>query len=259
MIRAACAALAIALGASAAVAAPCRQALVLGLDVSGSVDAQEYRLQLDGLAAALRHPDVVRALLSMPSAPVRLAVFEWSSTDYQRRLVDWTELAGAGDIAAVAQRLAGTARAAAPPGTALGTAMRHGADLLAQAPDCWKRTLDVSSDGRRNVGPQPRDVRAALAGRGLTVNALVIGADAPRGGGARQAEIGALSAYFRAWVITGPGAFVETALGFETYEAAMVRKLLRELQAPSLAGLLPAGRAGQVPESHAPPRRHAID
>ena len=32
--------------------AQCRQALLLALDVSGSVDAREYRLQLDGLAAS---------------------------------------------------------------------------------------------------------------------------------------------------------------------------------------------------------------
>lgn len=32
--------------------ANCRLALALGLDVSGSVDSREYRLQLDGLANA---------------------------------------------------------------------------------------------------------------------------------------------------------------------------------------------------------------
>ena len=58
--------------------APCRQALALGLDVSGSVDGGEYRLQLDGLAAALREPAVIAAMLSVPSAPVHLAIFEWS-------------------------------------------------------------------------------------------------------------------------------------------------------------------------------------
>ncbi|MCX8955594.1 DUF1194 domain-containing protein, partial [Ruegeria sp. NA] len=36
----------------------CRQALALGLDVSGSVDSREYRLQLDGLASALTRPEV---------------------------------------------------------------------------------------------------------------------------------------------------------------------------------------------------------
>nr|WP_324170010.1 DUF1194 domain-containing protein [Ruegeria sp. NA] len=41
--------------------------------------------------------------------------------------------------------------------------------------------------------------------------------------------MGELSAYYSAWVILGPNAFVEVALGFEAYEEAMTRKLLREL------------------------------
>ena len=65
------------LGASAA-PAECRQALALGLDVSGSVDAGEYALQLGGLAAALESADVRAALLDIPELPVHLTVFEWS-------------------------------------------------------------------------------------------------------------------------------------------------------------------------------------
>lgn len=37
-------------------------------------------------------------------------------------------------------------------------------------------------------------------------------------------------AYYRAYVIRGDSAFVEAAQGFEDFEAAMIRKLLRELQ-----------------------------
>ena len=220
-------------------AAQCRQALALGLDVSGSVDAAEYRLQLDGLAAALTDPRVARALLALPAAPVRLAVFEWSGPGDHRLLLGWTEIADRATLTRIAARLAGTGRSAAPPGTGLGAAMRHGADLLAQQPACWRRTLDISGDGRHNQGPHPRDVKSDLLRRGITVNALAIGADAPRGGDRRQADIGALSSYFRAWVILGPGAFVETALGFDDYGEAMARKLLRELELPSLSALAP--------------------
>lgn len=215
--------------------AQCRQALALGLDVSGSVDSREYRLQIDGLAAALRHPEVAGALLAMPAAPVRLAVYEWSGTDYQNLLLDWTPIVDAARLEQVIARLSAHQRGQAPPGTALGTAMRTGSALLSRQPDCWKRTLDISGDGKRNVGPHPRDVRAALAATGLTINALVIGADAPSFGDIRQADIGELSSYFNAYVITGPDAFVETAIGFEDYEAAMVRKLKRELEGLALS------------------------
>jgi len=76
-----------------------------------------------------------------------------------------------------------------------------------------------------------------MAAKGITVNALVIGADNPSSGDTRQAEIGELSSYFRAEVIAGQDAFVETALGFDDYEAAMTRKLLRELEVLAVSDL----------------------
>lgn len=228
--------------------AGCRQALALGLDVSGSVDGREYRLQLDGLAAALLSPAVQSRLLAMPGHPIRLAVYEWSEPGFQRLILPWRQIDTAADLEAVAASLRATRRAEAPPGTAIGPAMRHGATLLAQQPDCWKRTLDLSGDGKHNMGPHPRAVKAALEGTGLTVNALVIGADSMTSTDLRQTQIGELSAYYGAWVILGPGAFVEVALGYDDYQAAMERKLRRELEGLVLSAL-PARTATQL---HAP-------
>ncbi|WP_299403250.1 DUF1194 domain-containing protein [uncultured Roseobacter sp.] len=218
-------------------AANCRQALALGLDVSGSVDLREYRLQLDGLVTALNHPDVVSALLASPDAPVALMVFEWSGPADQSILVPWTSISDAQTLAIVSETLAGTQRRNATPGTALGVAMTLGAQYLDQQKDCWKRTLDISGDGQSNLGPRPRDVKQAIGARGITINALVIGADAPATGDRRQSEIGELSSYFRAEVITGPKAFVQTALGFEAYAEAMTAKLKKELDGLAVSAL----------------------
>lgn len=219
--------------------ASCRQALALGLDVSGSVDQREYQLQRDGLATALLDPRVQNALFGLPSAPVALSVFEWSGPDYQRILIDWTLLHDAATLTQVAARLSRTPRSVTSPGTALGTAMQFGAAHLAAGPECWAQTLDISGDGKHNLGPHPRDIRSVLKHMtpSFTLNALVIGADAPRSGERRQTEIAELTAYFDAWVIMGADAFVETALGFGDYQAAMTRKLLRELQGPVLSAL----------------------
>ena len=67
--------------------AACRQALALGLDVSGSVDDREYRLQTDGLAGALLRGDVQDAFLAFPEAPIRVFVFEWAGAGNQRVLI----------------------------------------------------------------------------------------------------------------------------------------------------------------------------
>lgn len=209
---------------------PCRQALALGLDVSASVDAREYRLQLNGLAEALNAPSVVASLLAMPSAPVHLMVYEWSGLEDQHTLIDWTAIRSRADIDIVRATLGQIIRRDAAPGTALGPAMQVGADHLNRRAGCWHRTLDISGDGKANAGIRPKAVKSNLDAQGVTVNALVIGADTPSSGDLRQAEISELSAYFRANVITGPDAFVQTALGYEEYAHSMARKLERELK-----------------------------
>ncbi|WP_299416052.1 DUF1194 domain-containing protein [uncultured Sulfitobacter sp.] len=223
--------LALLLGAIAAPAqAACRQALALGLDVSGSVDAREYRLQMGGLAQALNSAAVRAALLEQPETPVEILVYEWSGPEDNVTLVPWTRISTAAALDSVIATL-GTVerRSDATPGTALGVAMMRGAQHLAQRSTCWRKTLDISGDGKSNLGPRPRSVKPQLADAGITINALVIGADDPATGDVRQIEIAELSAYFRAEVILGPDAFIETALGFEDYAAAMEAKLLREL------------------------------
>ncbi|WP_306432345.1 DUF1194 domain-containing protein [Tropicibacter sp. Alg240-R139] len=230
--------------AGAGEAAPCRQALALGLDVSGSVNSHEYRLQLDGLAGALQDPEVKRALLNTPELPVRLMVFEWSAPEFQRVLLNWTPVDSLETLTRISQTLATTRRAPAPPGTAVGSAMQFGTTLLNQVPECWKHTLDLSGDGLHNMGPAPHVIKSGLESTGITINGLVIGADSQDATDTRLAQIGELVAYFQARVIHGPDAFVETALGFEDFQDAMTRKLLRELAAVVLS---------QIPTNHGKP------
>jgi len=211
--------------------ADCRQALALGLDVSGSVDPGEYRLQLDGLAAALNAPAVRETLLGAPDWPVRLAIYEWSGPrKFNRRLlVDWTAIRTPGDLATVTTTLNKTTRRAADPSTALGEAIRYGTDLLATQNDCPKRTLDISGDGKSNTGLPPQALESPPW---LTVNGLTIGDP-----DAERVTLQELITYYETNVLRGPGAFVEAATGFEDFEQAMTRKLLRELQGLSLADL----------------------
>ncbi|WP_366140487.1 DUF1194 domain-containing protein [uncultured Tateyamaria sp.] len=229
--------------------AACRQALALGLDVSGSVDAREYRLQMDGLAAALDSPKVRQALLILPGTPVELLVYEWSGPEDPTVILPWTAVTSAPVLDAVIGALRATERRQATPGTALGLAMREGVAHLSEKSNCWKLTLDISGDGKSNLGPRPVDIKPEIEPTGITINALVIGADAPALGDLRQAEISGLSAYFQNNVIVGSDSFVETALGFEDYAEAMARKLERELETLILGqvdGLVSAHKTGHT-------------
>lgn len=209
--------------------AACRQALALGLDVSGSVDAVEYRLQLDGLAVALNSERVQEVLFMQPDAPIRILVYEWSGPLDHTVIVPWTALTVPDDLARVTATLRSHPRGAAAPTTAIGSAMLAGFSFLEQHPACWKRTLDLSGDGPTNTGPRPQDIPDSQTPTGVVVNGLVIGSDNLRGGDGRFADVKELSSYYDSYVVRGPGAFVEVALGFEEYAAAMERKLLREL------------------------------
>ncbi len=219
--------------------AQCRLALQLALDVSGSVNAQEYRLQLDGLATALEDPEVRATLLAMPMIPVALSVYEWSGRDAQRVILDWQVMQSEADVEALASLLRSTTRRDMPVSTGLGAAMRFAGARLSAAPGCHRQVLDVSGDGKNNDGPRPQDVASAELG-GLVVNALVIGQDHGAAVGAQATETKELISYFRAYVIRGTESFVEVAVGYGDYADAMTRKLIRELN------VIVVGQSGQA-------------
>jgi hypothetical protein len=209
--------------------AECRQALALAIDVSASVDAQEYRLQSGGLAWALRDIEVQGAFLARPEAPVSVAVFEWSGSTYQRLVTDWTSIESADQLHAIANAIE---RNPVPPDqttTGIGAAMLYAGDLFARGPDCTERTLDISGDGQNNDWPRPEQARVAPTLERITINGLVIGADFPVDHELNPNRMGALTRYYENRIIKGLGAFVETADDFEDFGNAMRRKLIREL------------------------------
>lgn len=219
----------------------------LALDISGSVDAREYRQQLDGLAWALEDAEVRAALLAMPSAPVMLSVYAWSGRDSQRLIADWQVMTGEAEVAALAGRLRQTERQKASVSTAIGTALLYGQARLGRAATCARAVIDLSGDGKNNDGPRPQDVRPGLSG--IVVNALVVGPGYTQARGAMARETEDILAYFRANVIHGPDAFVELANGYGDYAEAMKRKLLRELQVVTLS----AAKPGMPPAAGALP------
>ena len=212
------AAAALALLAAPAAAQQCRIALALGLDVSSSVDPEEYGLQAGGLAAALRDPEVAAAFLAVPGAQVALMVYEWSGKRQQAVTVDWTPIGSAADLAAVAARLEAQGRSFSRHATALGNAMAFGAAALAEQDTCFERVLDISGDGETNDGISPITAKTSPLFDAITVNGLVIGVT-------RRI----LKRHYETFVIHGPGAFVEMADDHADFSRAMRRKLIREV------------------------------
>jgi hypothetical protein len=217
--------------AAPAGAAQCRLALLLAMDVSASVDAEEDMLQRGGMAAALLAPEVVEAMLADPGRPVVLGIYEWSGRFAQAVLLPWTRIETVGDLTRAAEVIGGSVRGRDDLPTALGDALGYGAGLFEKGPDCDARTLDVAGDGVTNDGFPPASAYRAFPFDGILVNGLAI-----------QGGENDVAAYYREAMIRGAGAFVIEADGFGDYERAMREKLLRELSGPVI-GMI----AGQPP------------
>lgn len=232
------AAISLALMASPVSAAECRLALVLALDVSSSVDAAEDALQRGGLASALISSQVEAAVFASP-LPVAIAAYEWSGRYNQALIADWHVLNTRRDLVALAETIATSTRGATEFPTAMGYALGYGAGLFTQAPDCLFRTLDMAGDGENNEGFPPRTAYREFPFGDVVVNGLVVnGAD-------YEAEV-TLIDFYQTQVLHGPGAFLEVAQGFEDYERAMIRKLVRELS-PRAIGASQVAAPSQPP------------
>jgi len=212
-------------GAAAIAAYPARAAepvdvaLVLAADASGSIDADEYRLQKEGIAEALADPRVLAGIRSGALGQVAVAYVEWGAPGGAATMVPWQVIGGAAD----AERF-GRALMAAPRSlqswNAIGDAIDHCAALIAASPfEATRKVIDISGDAgdMRSLRPAPVARDAAVA-KGITINALAI----------VEGRLGLVAAY-EATVIGGPGAFVEAAPTRADFTAALRRKLIREI------------------------------
>jgi Ca-activated chloride channel homolog len=196
--------------------AACETALLLAVDVSGSISLEEYHLQMEGLADALEDPRVVAALVDGQS---RLALVQWSGRRHQRLALPWTATTTAEDVAKVAAEIRAIRRPQLRTVTAIGEAIRFSLALFADVQGCTRRVIDISGDGAENEGMTVPRARAEAIAAGVTINAIAIEVD---DGDLR------LSDYFLNKVIT-PDGFVVTAKGLPDYPRAIRVKLLREI------------------------------
>lgn len=195
--------------------ARCDLALIFAVDSSASVDGPDYDVQLSGVAEGLRDPMVADALARAGAA---LMVVEWSGHDRQRVLLGWHRMATVAHVGLFADEIARLNRVSDGQATAIGEALAFSAAAFDGAPDCRRRVIDISGDGVSNEGRLPRFLRARLAARGITVNALVI--DTPDQ---------SLTEYFLDNVVSGRDGFAITALGVTDFAGKMRLKLYREL------------------------------
>jgi len=217
--------------------------LVLAADVSRSVTEPKFKLQREGAAAAITHPEVVRAITSGPNRRIAVCFVEWATAGQQNVVIDWTVIDD-GEAA----RSFGDKLVELPRSFAGSTSISHAIDFsmiqLERSPyKAERRVIDISGDGNNNSGRSVTDARDDALAKGVTINALVI--LTPLAESFRPEHTnppGGLEKYFQENVIGGFGAFTVVAENHEAFGRALTKKLIAEiagLPQPQLAAAGP--------------------
>jgi Protein of unknown function (DUF1194) len=213
--------LAIGVAAASSPAAAARDvdlALVLAVDVSGSVNGERYDLQRRGYAKAIVSPEVLQAIAAGQNHAILITLVEWSGAGHQQQTIGWTLIDGPAAAAAFGSAVAEAPRAFSD-WTSISGAIDYSAALLAAlSTHATRKVIDVSGDGVNNNGRDVADARAEALRAGITINGLPILWDYPE-----------LDSYYREKVIGGPGAFAAVAHDFADFNDALLGKLVKEI------------------------------
>jgi hypothetical protein len=214
--------LAAAIAAPAAAQTPTDLQLVLAVDASGSVSHDRFELQKQGYAAAFRHPRVLQAILSGPNQSIAATMVQWTGPALQVVTVKWALINDVGSIKAFADAIDRSQRELFGGGTSISGAIDTGVALINdsryKAP---RRIIDISGDGANNRGRSVTQARDEAVASNIGINGLPILALEPD-----------LDKYYESYVIGGPGAFVIAAKDYESFAAAILKKLITEIAGP---------------------------
>lgn len=202
--------------------------LVLAVDMSGSMDRDEKRLQREGYVAAIASEAFAAALREGAWRRIALSYLEWAGPTSQVVVMDWRLIDGPEAARAFSEELA-----AAPLSLIRGTSISGAIDYAVEmfednGFEGWRKVIDVSGDGANSRGGPVEAARDAALARGVTINGLPLML--------RPSWIGAgLAQYYADCVVGGPGHFVLPVTAEAELADAIRRKLVLEV-----AGLAPA-------------------
>ena len=234
-VSCAAALLATGIGPAAAQGEPVDLELVLAVDVSGSMDTEERRIQRQGYVDALSHPDVIRAIVSGPFGRIALIYVEWAGPDAQQVILPWRIVDGE-ESAQETSKLLADAPEPRIRGTSISAALAYSARLFDASPyEGTRRVIDISGDGPNNSGLPLAPVREAVLAKEIVINGLPLTLDQGWNWGLAP---GQLDIYYEDCVIGGPGSFIVSVRRPEDMGEGILRKLVLEI-----AGATPPMRA----------------
>lgn len=217
----------LAMSASAGERQPVDVALVLALDVSGSVSEDGWKIQREGIASAVGSDQFAQAVRRGQIGRIAIAVVQWGTAP--RMVIGWRVVETSSETQALAREMR-TMRRAESGGTCMGTMLKMiTAELQAWDDYATRRVVDVSGDGASNCGIDLPAMRAAALKEGITINGLpIVTPVEPK-----------VAEWYANYVIGGPGAFTVIADGNQNFAEAFLRKLTVEI-ATNIAADVPS-------------------
>ncbi len=219
--------------------------LVLAVDVSSSVDLQEFHLQMKGIAHAFRSQEVIDAIELAGPLGIAVSLIQWSDWKNQDLSIDWMHIDGPDAATKFADEVERVSRFGTGGSTAIAGAIQFAVrQLEINRFDAKRRSIDISGDGSANQGAQPGDFRDFAVAQGITVNGLTIMNDNLR-----------LDDYYLTHVIGGYASFVVRAEDYHDFAEAMLHKLIREIAGPPIAHVPARGEYQQAARGQLQPMR----
>jgi len=190
-------------------------ALILVVDISGSIDAAEYELQKNGIVSAFMDKSVKLAIKNGAIGKIKVSIIEFASGVYIT--VPWMTLSTSDEVDDFANRYATAQRP--PVGTE--TNIKKGMELAnAYMNECActpiKKVVDVSGDGTDSYGNSGA-IRDTMVDNGIIINGLVIMDE-------KNVDV-----YYMKYVIGGPGHFLKTINKFEDFLESIRQKIILEI------------------------------
>ncbi len=205
-------------------------ALVLAIDVSGSVNDHRWEVQRQGYAAAFEHSDVIAAAQSGMRGRIAISVIQWSGFNRQQQSIQWHIVSGATSAKSLSAKIRNMPRFDDNGMTYISEALSFSIELLEALPfNADRRVIDISGDGLDTDAfyPLARVKRVEVQRRraislGMTINGLPIIAG----------ENSGVVEYYEEHVIGGVGAFSITVNDPDSHSVvsrAIRMKLVREI------------------------------
>ncbi|UFN51053.1 DUF1194 domain-containing protein [Roseomonas sp. OT10] len=212
---------------SARAAEPVDVELVLAVDVSRSVDHDEQEMQMRGYAAAFRDPKLIEGISRGAIGAIACTLFTWSDWNIQEDLVPWMQISDTVSAERFARALDSAPRRNYLY-TSISGAMDYASRLYGQGFEGTRKVLDISGDGVNNSGRPVSIARQEALAQDIIINGLAVLDRTPPPTSLALSQP-PLDDYYRDEVIGGPGSFLMVAEGFEAFEHAVRRKIIREV------------------------------